>query len=157
MLQLSFLSLFALTIVSIQFYMDRRKFIKSSCLLCTAGIAGTSVIVESCVKPASPQGPSVNFTIDLTQPGYAALNTSGGSIVSHNVVVVNSGGTYKAVAQACTHQGCAVVYSSGGNDFICNCHGGVYDINGNVTAGPPPAPLKTYSVSKSGNILTVSG
>jgi Rieske Fe-S protein len=33
------------------------------------------------------------------------------------------------------------------------CYGGTFDANGNVTAGPPPAPLKKYPVTKSGSVL----
>ena len=117
------------------------------------------MLIESCSKLAfaGPQGPSVNFTLDLTQPGNGALVNPGGSVASHGVIVVNEGGSYIAVAQTCTHQGCAIAYHKNQNDFVCPCHGGTYDINGNVIAGPPPAPLKSYMVTQTGNILTISG
>jgi cytochrome b6-f complex iron-sulfur subunit len=25
--------------------------------------------------------------------------------------------------------------------MYCSCHGGTFDINGNVVAGPPPSPI----------------
>lgn len=122
---------------------------------------GVAAFLESCksgnsVNPQS-QGPSANFTIDLTQSANASLNSNGGSIYSNGVIVTNINGTYVALAQACTHQGCSISYNQTGNDFICPCHNGVYDTNGNVLSGPPPASLKKYSVTKSGSILTVSG
>jgi cytochrome b6-f complex iron-sulfur subunit len=140
--------------------MDRKKILKTSCALYISGIAVTAAFIEGCKKNSvstSPQGPTVNFTLDLTQSANSSLNTVGGSVASNGVVVANSGGSFVAVAQSCTHNGCSVGYSQSGNDFECPCHGGKYDTNGNVTAGPPPAPLKKYSVLKSGSNLTISG
>jgi cytochrome b6-f complex iron-sulfur subunit len=140
--------------------MDRKQFLKTSCALYALGIAGTAAFIESCKKSntsTSPQGPSVNFTLDLTQSENSSLNTVGGSVASNGVVIANSGGTYVAVAQSCTHNGCSVGYNNSHNDFECPCHGGTFDINGNVTGGPPSAPLKKYSVSKNSNILTITG
>lgn len=140
--------------------MDRRKFIKQSCTLGGLTIVGGLAFLESCKKETtntSPQGPSVNFTLDLSSPSNAVLNNPGGSLASNGVVIVNLSGSYTAVAQACTHNGCSVNYSSSGNNFVCPCHGGVFDINGGVSSGPPPAPLKKYTVTKSGTVLTIVG
>ncbi len=120
--------------------MERRTFLKSTCAA-GIGVTGMAAILESCSKLAFsllPQGPTVNFTLDLTQPVNTALNIPGGSIASHGVIVVNEGGSYIAVAQTCTHQGCSIAYQKSQNDFVCPCHGGTYDINGNVIAGPRP-------------------
>jgi Rieske Fe-S protein len=139
--------------------MDRRNFLKASCAL--SGIVGVVAILESCSKKnttqTSPQGPSVNFTLDLSQPANSALNTSGNSGVTQGVLVINTGGTFIALADTCTHAGCGVAYSASSNNLVCPCHGGTFDINGNVTGGPPPSPLKKYTVTRSGNTLTVSG
>lgn len=140
--------------------MDRRKFLKTSSALCGIGVIGTAIIVESCNKNSNnstPQGPTVNFTLDLTTSSNLYLNSAGGSVASNGVVVVNNAGTFYAVAQACTHAGCSVTYNAGTIGFICPCHNGTYDINGKVLSGPPPAPLKKYTVTKSGNILTIVG
>jgi cytochrome b6-f complex iron-sulfur subunit len=141
--------------------MHRRKFFKTSLALGGLGVVGTAAFIESCSKnntSTTPQGPTVNFTLDLSAQANAALNTSGGSVYSNGVIVANSGNnTFIAVAEACTHAGCNINYNLNQNDFVCPCHGGTYDINGNVTSGPPPAPLKKYTVTKNGYILTISG
>ena len=143
--------------------MDRRKFLKASCAMGILGIAGTAIVMESCKKSnttttsSQAQGPTVNFTLDLTKPANSALNTASGSVASNGVVIVYTGSSYLAVAQSCTHNGCSVAYNTSGNNFVCPCHGGVFDSNGNVTSGPPPAALKKYSVTKSASVLTVSG
>ena len=142
--------------------MNRKEFLKSSLLLGGLGLAGSAILIESCNKSSNTttaaQGPSANFTLDLSQAANASLKTIGGSMASNGVVVIcTAANTYTALAQACTHQGCAMSYVSGSNQMVCPCHGGSFDINGNVVAGPPPAPIKKYTVSKSGNILTITG
>jgi cytochrome b6-f complex iron-sulfur subunit len=53
---------------------------------------------------------------------------------------------YIALSRVCTHLGCLVNYDKAKQIFICPCHGGVYDLEGNVISGPPPRPLPRYSV-----------
>ena len=138
--------------------MDRRTFIKTSCAICGVGAVGAALTLESCKKKTTtPQGPSVNFSLDLSQSANQGLTYPGGSLPSNGVVIVNQGTSYTAVAQKCTHQGCSVAYDLAGNNFVCPCHNGTYDINGKVVSGPPPAPLKTYTVTRTGNTLKVSG
>lgn len=142
--------------------MDRRKFLRTSCALGILGVAGSSTLLESCKKnnvttSTVPQGPTVNFTLDLTQQANVSLNTPGGAVALNGVIVANAAGTFMALAQSCTHQGCSIGYNASANNFICPCHGGSFDTNGNVTGGPPPAPLKKYTVTKNASILTIVG
>ena len=44
----------------------------------------------------------------------------------------------------CTHLGCTVHWDESKNLFVCACHGGRFDREGNVNAGPPPRPLDRY-------------
>ncbi len=46
-----------------------------------------------------------------------------------------------AFSPVCTHLSCLIKWDNIHKEFICACHGGKYDINGNVLAGPPPKPL----------------
>ena len=46
----------------------------------------------------------------------------------------------------CTHLGCPVRWLQDAELFLCPCHGGVYDFDGNVAGGPPPKPLFRYDV-----------
>ena len=139
--------------------MDRKEFLIRTGAFCGLGLVGLPTLLESCNKTNSstPQGPSVNFTIDLSQSGNSILNTTGGSKALHGVIIVNLAGNYIAVAQNCTHQGCALNYNAGSNNFVCPCHGGKFDTSGKVVSGPPPAPIKTYTVTKAGTVLTVVG
>lgn len=138
--------------------MDRKKFIKSSFAIAALGFTSTSLFLESCSKVNTQPGQSaVNFTLDLSQSANSALNSSGGSVISHNVIVININGSFKALSDICTHEGCSVGFNKSSNKIICPCHGGAFDLNGSVLGGPPPSSLKQYSVTKSGNILTITG
>ena len=46
-----------------------------------------------------------------------------------------------AFSPVCTHLGCLVSWNNNVRQFLCPCHGGKYDISGNVISGPPPKPL----------------
>jgi cytochrome b6-f complex iron-sulfur subunit len=135
--------------------MERRNFLKAACTFCA--IAPLASVVESCKKQSS-NGPSTNFTIDLNDPGYAPLKTTGGSVVKNGIIVICTGiGSYAALSDSCTHEGCLLNYDKPSNELKCPCHGGTYDLNGKVLAGPPPSNMKTYTASLSGTTITVSG
>jgi succinate dehydrogenase / fumarate reductase iron-sulfur subunit len=55
---------------------------------------------------------------------------------SDDLVVYNS---------RCTHLGCTVHWDETKQIFLCACHGGAFDLNGNVKAGPPPRPLDKHA------------
>jgi Rieske Fe-S protein len=55
-------------------------------------------------------------------------------------------GDVHAMSAVCTHLGCLVSWDPTKEQFLCPCHGGVYDRAGNVIAGPPPRSLDTVSV-----------
>ena len=60
-----------------------------------------------------------------------------------------------AMTAICTHNGCTVAYAAASHDFACPCHMSTYDLNGNVTAPPAPAPLQHFACSfdPSGNVI----
>ena len=57
-------------------------------------------------------------------------------------------GEPRAFNAVCTHLQCTVEYRAASQDIFCNCHNGVYDLNGRNVAGPPPRPLEVYQVAK---------
>lgn len=46
----------------------------------------------------------------------------------------------------CSHLGCPVRWLPDSKLFMCPCHGGVYNNDGSVAAGPPPRALARYPV-----------
>jgi Rieske Fe-S protein len=52
------------------------------------------------------------------------------------------------LSNSCAHLGCPVrwlVDAEGHGEFLCPCHGGIYDINGNWVGGPPPRGMYRYT------------
>jgi len=64
-----------------------------------------------------------------------------GKTVTRKIFIVNTGRELFALSPTCTHLGCLIHWYRPENRFLCPCHGGQYDIRGNVIAGPPPAPM----------------
>lgn len=49
-----------------------------------------------------------------------------------------------AISSRCMHMGCPARYVQAAKNFVCPCHGGVYDFRGEVAAGPPVRPLDRF-------------
>ncbi len=49
--------------------------------------------------------------------------------------------SYLIVLGLCTHLGCIPGYNPDEESFLCACHGGTYDVTGEVTKAPPPRAL----------------
>lgn len=47
----------------------------------------------------------------------------------------------------CPHLGCTVPWNDGQDQFVCPCHGSVYDPNGVRIAGPAPRPMDFMPVT----------
>ena len=136
--------------------MERKDFLKKGIAVCGLSML-PGAFLESCSKSGSTAPTSVNFTLDLTATANASLNAVGGYVYSNGLIIIRfSTSTYVALSSACTHEGCTVKYSSAMNEILCPCHGGTYNAStGSVLGGPPPSALTKYSVTKSGNILTI--
>ncbi|HJR76922.1 MAG TPA: ubiquinol-cytochrome c reductase iron-sulfur subunit [Nitrospiraceae bacterium] len=64
---------------------------------------------------------------------------------SHKAVwaVKQSDGDITVFSPMCTHLGCGYRWDDGEKKFLCPCHGSVYNVKGEVLAGPAPRPLDT--------------
>jgi Rieske Fe-S protein len=72
------------------------------------------------------------------------------------IFLVRDGETsVRAISATCTHLGCQVRWDADGKKFRCPCHGGVYDVHGNVLDGPPPRPLSSVEtrIDADGSVL----
>jgi cytochrome b6-f complex iron-sulfur subunit len=59
-----------------------------------------------------------------------------------------------AFSKVCTHLGCLVDYNEKKQLFLCPCHAGVFDIEGNVISGPPPKAMTVIPLRiEGGNII----
>ena len=55
-------------------------------------------------------------------------------------------GTVKVFSPLCTHLGCGYHWDSSDRLFKCPCHNSIFDIDGNVVAGPAPRSLDPLPV-----------
>lgn len=73
------------------------------------------------------------FTLDFDGKPCTVIRTPDGEVRAFNAV--------------CTHTDCTVEYRPDKRDIFCNCHNGLYDLNGRNVSGPPPRPLELYKVT----------
>ncbi len=138
--------------------MDRKEF------LTALGYSSGALIFAACLGGCKKESdnttpaPTVDFTLDLTQPANSALNTAGGYIYSNGVIVAKTtAGAIIAVSQACTHQSTSVQFQGANDRFYCPNHGATFNTSGGVTTGPATAALKQYTVTITGNSVRVNG
>jgi cytochrome b6-f complex iron-sulfur subunit len=65
-------------------------------------------------------------------------------------------GSFRAFVALCTHLQCIVGYAPEQNRIECRCHGGVYSVDGENIAGPPPRPLQALKVMVAEGLVAVS-
>jgi menaquinol-cytochrome c reductase iron-sulfur subunit len=58
--------------------------------------------------------------------------------------VLRTGNELFTFYNACTHMGCPVRWDSVDFLYLCPCHGGMYNILGQVVHGPPPYALRQF-------------
>lgn len=66
------------------------------------------------------------------------------------MLVKTPDGTVRAFNAVCTHLDCTVAFRQAEGDIFCNCHNGVFDLEGRNVSGPPPRPLQQYKVALRG-------
>ncbi len=70
------------------------------------------------------------------------------STLSKGAWVVNKDGKeFVAFDPRCTHLNCSYYWDKQEQLFVCPCHDGLFDIDGNVIGGPPPRPLDRLEVT----------
>jgi len=61
--------------------------------------------------------------------------------------VHKSAGDFAAFSAVCTHAGCTVGFDQSAKEFVCPCHGSIYNaLTGAVIQGPAPLPLPAIGV-----------
>ena len=123
-------------------------------------------------QPLIPYAP-VNLSLNITNQQYAALRVDNGAValpvsgpagsggVKGVIVVRQSAGTYLAFERNCPYQpydACALVSLDRTSrlfmrDSCCNSQ---FNLQGQITGGPSPRPLKQYSTSLQGSLLNVT-
>lgn len=137
--------------------MTRRQFVNS---LLGGSLTATVVaffypVVRYLIPPR--QREAVLKKVAAAKVGELAPNSSKifkfGS--SPALLVNTQEGELMAYSAICTHLACSVHYETDTGTIYCPCHGGRFDLAGNVIAGPPPTPLESYKVEIAGDEIVV--
>jgi nitrite reductase/ring-hydroxylating ferredoxin subunit len=136
--------------------MDRRNFLKQSCVACIAIGAGVTIgSLSSCATlPVYQTAVDANKII-VPVSLFAQTDFR---IVQPQNFFYNIGlqkekdGTYTALLLRCTHADNQLTPT--GNGYKCNLHGSTFDKEGQVTQGPAERALKKFQTElNSGNII----
>jgi Rieske Fe-S protein len=116
--------------------------------------ASTSSGPGSSAAPSLPSG-AVKLGPAGGLPSGQAATYADPADGSPDILIREADGSLKAFSAVCTHAGCTVGYD--GSEIYCPCHGGTYSAEtGEVTGGPPPAPLTAKQVlEQDGQIYAV--
>lgn len=141
--------------------MPRRKFLQlgiggigAAIGLSYVGLVGNFLLPATAnAQPLQEVGKVNDFTV-----GVPKLMVYKGSGVEEGMYVTNLGAEgWLALDFHCTHLQCAVNYESSLKQYMCPCHGGVFDLKGNVLSGPPPRALIRRVVKVQGNSVLLGG
>ncbi len=148
---------------------SRRLFLKSAAGLISVG----TVLAISGVLGVAAVGPTLNQQPKQWVPAGSVENFAIGSIstvmlkytrtqafhqenIQQPVLVRrDSENEFLFFSSSCPHLGCSVSWDSLTERFKCACHGGAFDKDGNVLAGPPPRPLDRLQWRVENNIVQV--
>src|SRR6266851_2379627 len=126
----------------------RRALLRTAGLAAAAGVAGAVIDRTIVGQPVGQQATlmpdhgtwrAVAAVADV--PAGQAVRFSSGPVEG---VIVNDGGTIKAVSAVCTHQGCLLLLDAAAHRLRCPCHPTVFSVTGKLLShqlATPPANL----------------
>lgn len=125
-----------------------KKIVKFLFLLLSVFLVVSGLII---FKPSNPKRKEYKFyqisADKIPRDGVKKIEITVENLnKSLKVFLVKTENSLIALSPMCTHLGCSVNYDRNSMEFLCPCHGGRYDINGNVIAGPPKESLHRLPV-----------
>jgi cytochrome b6-f complex iron-sulfur subunit len=138
----------------------RTKFLKDLGLSGAAIFAATycaGTLLTSCKNAGDVTAAGSTITADLTTATYSKLTAKNTYVIINSSIVLahTSDDTYVAVPLTCSHEGqLQVTYRTG--EFYCTAHGARFSNAGVGLNSEGRSGLKLYTVSKSGNVITIT-
>lgn len=137
--------------------MDRREFVKRSCVICLSGgvipltLSGCSTThyVSGLIETYGISIPKSEFTyLKKDRPATRSYIIVQNDKVAFPIYVYRfSENEYSALWMQCSHQGNEL--QAFGEQLHCPAHGSEFDSKGNVSQGPASDPLRTFRVEAS--------
>lgn len=106
-------------------------------------------VVWSRLGPVTDLEPGMPTRFDVAFPPQVTWNVPREYWIVY--AVRYNDGSFKTFSNICTHMQCPVRWESAIGQFLCPCHGGLYDVQGTNIGGPPPQPLPEWQHSIDGN------
>jgi menaquinol-cytochrome c reductase iron-sulfur subunit len=147
---------------------DRRQFVTlvtavlGTIMGAVVGLPAIGYLVSPALKARKadawiPLGPLENYPVGVPTPFSFTRTVVNGwekTVNSFGVFVVRKdSGEITVFSNVCTHLSCHVAWKDELKEYVCPCHDGHFDAQGNVVSGPPPAPLATYETKvEEGNL-----
>lgn len=139
--------------------LSRRQFITRSARMGLA--AGTLVVaanvLAACGNSNPPRYVPIGNLSDFPAGAVMTKQVTDANGGNATIFVENIAGQSDplVLSDVCTHNGCHVQWVDSQSIFGCPCHGGQYNKDGTVKAGPPPAPLAHLQVKVEGGVVSV--
>ena len=137
--------------------MDRRKFIKTGCLVCVASGTGIITLLDSCtpIPMYKTSTSDRKILVPLTEfSKYNFLIVRPGDLNYDIAVIKVSDSEFKSMVMVCTHAEYPVQFN--GKEFRCSLHGSLFSSTGKVKKGPAEKPLTSLKNKIVDNLLIVS-
>jgi Rieske Fe-S protein len=137
---------------------DRRSFlvraVTAGITAMSAGLAGLVALVAAPRRADTATkwraaAPLTDLPADEPLTAVLASRHDDGWYQTRKETVVfldREGDRVRALSATCAHLGCRVRWDVPRRQFLCPCHGGVYDRDGRVVSGPPPRGLERVNV-----------
>lgn len=134
--------------------MERRTFLKASCIACAGGLALTTL--EACSTLPMYKAKLANGLIEVPESTFGDSN----QIIVRNanlefdVLLVKNNNTYHSLYMQCTHETSPLVATKTG--LYCSMHGSAFNLQGQVTKEPATKSLRKFETTLSNNIITIN-
>lgn len=135
--------------------MNRKDFIKTCGYTCL-GIAGISLLMESCTPTKYITVSIVNKQLSIAKKEFIEIKDSKEKTLRHLIIRTKdidfpivlyrfSETEYSALLLKCSHQNSEL--NVNGDLLTCNAHGSEFDNKGEIVQGPADAPLTSYKTT----------
>ncbi|MEO8392188.1 MAG: ubiquinol-cytochrome c reductase iron-sulfur subunit [Chloroflexota bacterium] len=144
-------------------FMDRSIKAIGAFIGITMGVSAVGYLISPALQPQQEQwikiGRSSQVQSGVPMLFTVTLNKTTGWVKSEinlaYFVYTEDAVNFIVLSNICTHLGCQTHWNSDAGNIVCPCHGGQFDVRGNVIGGPPPRPLKRaeFKMDENDNIL----
>ncbi|MBL7940781.1 MAG: Rieske (2Fe-2S) protein [Flavobacteriales bacterium] len=137
--------------------MDRRAFLRSSCLGCAGLTLGAGVLsLTGCASLPLVKVVSDGRTLSIPLSAFTESTQviARASKLSYDVLVIKlPGGDFRSLYLRCTHEDQPLTATATG--LHCPSHGSRFALDGSVKEGPATTPIRPFPVRREGELLII--